>query len=411
MGKRVVVTGFGAVTPLGNNVKTSWENIKKGQCGIDFIQAFDTSDFKVKIAAEVKKLDQTDVLSFKEAKRMDRFTQLAIVAAEEAITEAQLTPDNHIEDNWGVIFGTGIGGFITTENEKVRMIKRGPKRVSPFFIPMAISNIAAANLAIKYNLKGICDSVVSACASGASAIHYAFRLLQQGLADGIITGGSEAAISPLALAGFSSMGALCTHNQPKQASLPFDARRTGFVMGEGAGVLVLETWEHAQARNAPIYAEIVGCGTTCDAYHITAPDPEAREGARAMTLAIQEAGIKPKSLSYINAHGTSTIYNDQCETKAIKKVFKDMAYTIPVSSTKSMMAHLLGAAGAVEAIICIMAMQDDFIPPTLGYQQQDPQCDLDYVPQKGRKKALRYTLSNSFGGHNVSLLMKNGKLL
>jgi len=408
MTHRVVITGMGAVTPIGNDIKTFWANIKKGINGIDFIQSFDTSNFKVKIAAEVKNIDIQNILDFKEAKRMDRYSQLAVIATDEAIKDSGLDLNNHSKDDWGVILGTGIGGFSTLEKEDEKRIKKGPQKVSPFFIPMAISNIASANIAIKYGLKGICESVVSACASSASAIHYAFRLLQQGLASVILSGGTEAVITPLAVAGFTSMGALCANNNPERASIPFDAERSGFVMGEGAGILVMETLEHALKRGAKIYSELVGCGITCDAYHITAPEPEGEGGAEAMHKAIEEAGITPGEVSYINAHGTSTPHNDLCETKAIKKILKDIAYSIPISSTKSMIGHLLGASGAVEAIVCIKATLDSFIPPTIGLEHPDPECDLDYVPQKGREKELKYTLSNSFGfgGHNVSLLFK-----
>jgi len=405
---RVVITGMGAVTPIGNGIEKFWSNVKKGCCGVDFIQSFDTADFKVKIAAEVKDIDKNNILDFKEAKRMDRFSQMAMIAADEAIKDSGL--ERNIKGNdWGIILGTGIGGFSTVEKENEKIITKGPKRVSPFFIPMAISNIASANVAIKYGLKGICESVITACASGASAIHYAFRLLQQGMATVILSGGTEAAITSLALAGFSSMGALCSHNQPERASIPFDAERSGFVMGEGSGILVMETLESAQKRGARIYAEIIGCGVTCDAYHITAPDPTGEGGAGAMSKAISEAGISSADISYINAHGTSTYYNDLCETKAIKKVFNEHAYSVPISSTKSMTAHMLGAAGAVEAIVCAKAMQDHYIPPTIGLENPDPECDLDYVPKEGRDANLEYTLSNSFGfgGHNVSLLLKN----
>lgn len=399
---------MGVITPIGNNLATFWSNIQKGHCGIGFIQSFDTSDFKVKIAAEVKDLEENNVLDFREAKRMDRYTQMAMIAADEAIKDSGLEYRHHSGNDWGVIIGTGIGGFATVEKENEKIISKGPKRVSPLFVPMAISNIASANVAIKYGLKGICESVVTACASGASAIHYAFRLLQQGITSVILSGGTEAAITPLALAGFTSMGALCSHNHPEKASIPFDAERSGFVMGEGAGIVIMETYENAQKRGAKIYAELIGCGITCDAYHITAPDPEGEGGAGAMRKAVVDGGITPAEVSYINAHGTSTPYNDLCETKAIKNIFAKDAYSIPISSTKSMTAHMLGAAGAVEAITCIKAMQDSFIPPTIGLEHPDPECDLDYVPQQGRRKELNYTLSNSFGfgGHNVSLLFK-----
>ncbi|RQV96771.1 beta-ketoacyl-[acyl-carrier-protein] synthase II, partial [bacterium] len=393
--------------PIGNNVDTFWSNIKKGSCGIDLIQSFDTSDFKVKIAAEVKNIENQAVLGMKESKRMDRFSQMAMIATDEAIKDSGLNID-HSENDRGIILGTGIGGFSTVEKENEKIITKGPKKVSPFFIPMSISNIASANIAIKYGLKGICETVVTACASGASAIHYAYRLLQQGIVSVVLSGGTEAAITPLSVAGFTSMGALCSHNDPQRASIPFDSERSGFVMGEGAGIVVLETLEHARKRDAKIYAELVGCGITCDAYHITAPDPDGEGGAEAMRKAILEGSISPADVSYINAHGTSTHYNDLCETRAIKSLFKENAYSVPISSTKSMTAHMLGAAGAVEAIVCVKAMQDHFIPPTIGLVHPDPECDLDYVPQTGREGDLEYTLTNSFGfgGHNVSLLFK-----
>ncbi|MBE3036544.1 MAG: beta-ketoacyl-ACP synthase II [Candidatus Atribacteria bacterium] len=408
MKNRVVITGMGAITPIGNNVKTFWESIKKGKCGIDFIKAFDTSEFKVKIAAEIKDFNPADVLDSKELKRMDKFTQMGIVAANEAVIDARLSNESDSRENWGIILGTGIGGFTTIEKENRKIIEKGPGRVSPFFIPMALCNIAAANIAIKFGIKGICDTVITACASGTSSIGNAYRVLQQNQADLIITGGSEAAMTPLALAGFTSMGALCTHNRAEQASIPFDIRRTGFVMGEGAGIMILETLEHAQKRGANIYAEVVGYGATCDAYHITAPAPGGNGGARAMKMAINDSGINKEQISYINAHGTGTPYNDKSETKAIKTIFGEKAYDIPISSTKSMTGHMLGASGAAEAIVCVKAMQESFIPPTIGLLEQDPECDLDYVPLQGRNQNLQYTISNSFGfgGQNASILLK-----
>jgi len=399
---------MGAITPLGNNVKTFWKNIKKGKCGIDFIKSFDTSEFKVKIAAEIKDFNPADILDSKELKRMDKFTQMGIVAANEAVDDAGLSNEGDSRENWGVILGTGIGGFITIEKENRKIIEKGPGRVSPFFIPMALCNIAAANIAIKFGIKGICDTVITACASGTSSIGNAYRILQQNQADLIIAGGSEAPMTPLALAGFTSMGALCTHNRAEQASIPFDIRRTGFVMGEGAGIMILETLDHAQKRGANIYAEVVGYGATCDAYHITAPAPGGNGGARAIKMAINDSGIDKEQISYINAHGTGTLYNDKSETEAIKKVFGEKAYDIPISSTKSMTGHMLGASGAAEAIICIKAMQESFIPPTIGLREKDPECDLDYVPLQGRNQNLQYTISNSFGfgGQNASILLK-----
>jgi len=347
-------------------------------------------------------------MDFKELKRMDRFSQMGIAAAIEAVNDAGLSNEGDSRENWGVVLGTGIGGFITIEKENRKIIEKGPGRVSPFFIPMALCNIAAANIAIKFGIKGICDTVITACASGTSSIGNAYRILQQNQADLIIAGGSEAAMTPLALAGFTSMGALCTHNKAEQASIPFDIRRTGFVMGEGAGIMILETLEHAQKRGANIYAEVVGYGATCDAYHITAPAPGGNGGARAMKIAINDSGINKEQISYINAHGTGTPYNDKSETEAIKTVFGEKAYDIPISSTKSMTGHMLGASGAAEAIVCIKAIQESFIPPTIGLQEQDPECDLDYVPLQGRNQNLQYTISNSFGfgGQNASILLK-----
>ncbi|MEA1939299.1 MAG: beta-ketoacyl-ACP synthase II [Candidatus Caldatribacteriota bacterium] len=409
MKNRVVITGMGAITPVGNNVETFWENIKEGKCGIDFIKSFDTSEFKVKIAAEVKDFNPSDILDFKELKRMDRFSQFGMAATIEAVNNAGLDGcKDDSRENWGVILGTGIGGFQSIEKENRKIIEKGPGRVSPFFIPMAICNIAAANIAIKFGLKGICDTIITACASGTSSIGSAYRILQNGQADLIIAGGSEAAVTPLALAGFTSMGALYNDNNPEEASIPFDARRKGFVMGEGAGIIILETLEHAQKRDTNIYAEIIGYGATCDAYHITAPAPGGKGGVRAMKMAIDDSGIKKEQLSYINAHGTSTPYNDKNETEAIKTLFGKKAYDIPISSTKSMTGHMLGASGAAEAIICVKAMEEGFIPPTIGLQERDPQCDLDYVPLKGRIQNLQYSLSNSFGfgGQNASILLK-----
>jgi len=409
---KVVVTGMGAITPIGNNIENFWQNIKKGECGIGFIKAFDTSEFKIKIAAEVKDFNPREILDFKTVKRMDRFTQMGMAAAVEAVNDAGLddAQDNDKYD-WGIILGTGIGGFLSIEKEKKKIIEKGPGRVSPFFIPMAICNIAAANIAIKFGIKGICDTIITACASGTSSIGSAFRILQQGQADLILAGGSEAAITPLALAGFTSMGALASNNDPQNASIPFDARRNGFVMGEGAGIIVLETLEHARKRNAKIYAEIIGYGATCDAYHITAPAPGGEGGARAIQMAIESAGIKKEKISYINAHGTSTPHNDRCETEAIKSVFGKKAYDIPVSSTKSMTGHMLGASGTIEAITCIKALMEGFVPPTIGLTEPAPECDLDYVPLKGRNQDLNYALSNSFGfgGQNACLLVRKWK--
>ena len=408
MKKRVVVTGMGAITPVGDNVKTFWNSIKEGKCGIDFITAFDIEGYKCKMAAEVKNFEPSDYLDKKAARRMDRYTQFAVVAAKEAVKDSGLDLENIDRERMGVIVGSGIGGLITMDKEVNTLHEKGPNRVSPFFIPMTISNMAAGMIAIEFGAKGLCTSVVTACATGTNAIGDAFRSIQYGDADIIIAGGAEASVTPVAIAGFTNMTALTHSNDPKTASTPFDLNRSGFVLGEGAGILILESLEHAEKRGAKIYAEVVGYGSTCDAYHMTAPSPNGNGGARAMKLAIENAGIKPSEVSYINAHGTSTPPNDKSETAAIKEIFGEDAYKIPVSSTKSMTGHMLGAAGAVEGIICILSMRDSFIPPTIGYTTPDPECDLDYVPNVGRNAELNYTLSNSlgFGGHNATIMFK-----
>ncbi|MFL0248630.1 beta-ketoacyl-ACP synthase II [Candidatus Clostridium stratigraminis] len=408
MKNRVVVTGMGAITPVGNDVESFWNNIKQGKCGVDYITYFNTDAFKVKIAAEVKDFKPEEYMDRKEAKRMDRYCQYALAAAKEAIEDSGLDMENMNKERLGVLIGSGIGGLATIEKEVRTLVEKGPNRVSPLFIPMAIGNMAAGNVAIKYGAKGVCTSVVTACATGTNAIGDAMRMLQCGMADVIIAGGTEASVTQIGLAGFTNLTALSNSNDPKAASTPFDANRSGFVMGEGAGILILETLENAENRGAKIYAEVVGYGTTCDAYHMTAPAPDGEGGARAMKIAMEDAGIKPEEVSYINAHGTSTPLNDKFETMAIKAVLGEQAYKVPVSSTKSMTGHALGAAGAMEGIICIKAMKDGFIPPTIGYNTPDPDCDLDYVPNKGRKAELEYTMSNSlgFGGHNATIIFK-----
>jgi 3-oxoacyl-[acyl-carrier-protein] synthase II len=408
MKKRVVITGMGAITPIGNDVASFWDSSKEGRHGIDYIKSFDTTNQKVKIAAEVKNFKPEDYIDKKESKRMDRFCQLGMAAAHQAVEQSGLDLEAINRERMGVLVGSGIGGLGTIEKEYEKLLQKGPSRVSPMLIPMIITNMASGNIAIRYGARGICTNVVTACATGTNAIGDSFRFIQAGLADIMIAGGAEGSITPLGLAGFASLTALSNSNDLDRASIPFDKERDGFVMGEGAGVLILETLEHAQKRGAKILAEIVGYGTTCDAYHMTAPDPKGDGGARAMTLAIEEAGISPSEVSYINAHGTSTPYNDRTETLAIKTALGEHAYNVPISSTKSMTGHLLGAAGAVEAIACIKALQEDFIPPTAGYRVRDEECDLDYVPNFGRKAEVNYTLSNSlgFGGHNASILIK-----
>lgn len=408
MQNRVVVTGMGVVSPVGSVLDTFWNNIKEGVCGIGPITRFELKEgFDVSLAAEVKELDLDQYISKKERKRLDRYTQFAIYAAKEALKSAELDMSLENPHRVGVIIGSGIGGFETIETEVEKYLTKGPKRVSPFFIPMAIANMAAGNVAIYTGAKGVCSTVVTACATGTHSIGEAYRLVKQGINDVILAGGSEASITPVSIAGFQALNALSKSKDPKRASIPFDKDRHGFVMGEGAGVLVLETLEHAQKRGAHILAEIVGYGATGDAHHITSPAPDGEGAARAMQEALCDAGITPEQIGYINAHGTSTDYNDKFETAAIKAVFGNDT-KVPVSSTKSMTGHLLGAAGAVEAIITIKALEEGYLPPTIGYQNKDEECDLDYVPNQGRKADIKYAMSNSlgFGGQNATLIMK-----
>ncbi|HAG44086.1 MAG TPA: beta-ketoacyl-[acyl-carrier-protein] synthase II [Clostridium sp.] len=408
MDRRVVITGMGALTPVGNNLETFWNGIKDGKCGIDFIKTFDVSNFKAKVAGELKDFNIEDYMDKKEAKRMDKYCQYAMVAAEEAVKNSNLDIESLNKERFGVIIGSGIGGLETITVEYKKLMEKGPNRVSPFMIPMIIGNIAAGNVAIKYGAKGVCSTVVTACATGTNAIGEAFEMIKSGRADVIIAGGCEAPIVDIAMAGFSSLTALTKSEDPLRASIPFDKERNGFVMGEGAGIVILESLDHAKSREAKIYGEMLGYGATCDAFHITQPSPDGEGAARAMKMAIEEAQIEASDVSYINAHGTSTPYNDKFETLAIKSVFGEDAYKIPISSTKSMIGHLLGAAGAVEAIVCIKSLEEGFIPPTIGLKIQDEDCDLDYVPNVGRTKQLKYALSNSlgFGGHNASILLK-----
>jgi 3-oxoacyl-[acyl-carrier-protein] synthase II len=408
MKNRVVITGIGAVTPLGNNTKQFWQAIKEGKCGIDTIKAFDVTDYKATLAGEVKDFNPEELLDRKEVRRMDRYCQMGMVAAEEAYRDAGLEKASLDRDRFGVMVGSGIGGLITIEEQHCKLLEKGPGRVSPFFIPMAIGNMLAGNIAIKFKARGVCTSIVTACATATHSIGESFRKIRNGEADIIVSGGAEAPITPLAVAGFTSMTALSASKDPARASIPFDKERDGFVMGEGAAVLILESLEHAMKRGAKIYAEIAGYGATCDAYHMTAPAPGGEGGARAMKEALADAGISPGEISYINAHGTSTPYNDKYETEAIKAVFGEAAYNIPVSSTKSMTGHLLGAAGAIEAVICVKAVEEDFLPPTIGYRVPDEECDLDYVPNIGRSARVDYALSNSlgFGGHNATIIIK-----
>ena len=405
--RRVVVTGMGAVTPLGNDVETFWKNIKAGVCGIDYITKFDTSDYKVKVAAEVRDFDPRLYMEKMDVLHSDLYTQFAIAAATQAVEESGIT-GTVPEERIGVYIGTGIGGIQTFMDEHTKLVEKGPRRVSPFFIPMMIANIASGEIAIRYQCKGPALPAVSACASGSNAIGEAMRLIRHGYTDAMITGGSEATVNALAAAGFQTMKALSFSEDPKQASLPFDIRREGFVMGEGAAVLVLEEYEHAKARGAKIYAELSGYGSTCDAYHMTAPHPEAEGGARAILDAWNETGIDTDKV-YINAHGTGTPMNDRGETMAIKKALgEERARKILISSTKSMTGHMLGAAGAAEAVISVLALNEGIVPPTIGLKEPDPECDLDYVPNAARAADLDVVLSSSlgFGGHNAVLAFK-----
>lgn len=407
MERRVVITGMGVISPIGNTLEENWANVKAGKCGIDEITCFDTAEHAVKLAGEVKDFDPTQYMDFKEAKRMARFSQLAVAASVQAVNDAKLDLETIDKERFGVILGSGIGGLGTIEDGTLTLEHKGPKRVNPMFIPMVISNMAAGNVAIRVGAKGICTSVTTACASGTHSIGEAFRQIKFGYQDVMLTGGTESSITPLGVASFNSMTALSKATDKNRASIPFDAERNGFVMGEGAGALVLESLEHALARGAYIYAEVIGYGATCDAHHITTPAPDGEGGARAMKLALKEAGIESKELSYINAHGTSTKYNDKYETAAIKTVLGEAAYNVPVSSTKAMTGHLLGAAGAVEAIYCAKAIEDNFIPATINYQVMDEECDLDYVPNEGRITEVNYAMSNSlgFGGHNATIVL------
>ena len=411
--RRVVITGLGAITPLGQTVKETWENLVKGKSGVGYIDRFDTSNLPVKIAAQIRNFDPVERLSQKEAgvpiKKLDLFSIYALWAAEEAIEDSALLKGPFDPDRVGVIIASGIGGVETLEREIIVGYTKGYDRISPYLIPMMIPDMASGLIAIKYRFKGPNYCTVSACASSAHAIGDAFRLIRYGDADVMIVGGSEAPIIPTAVAGFSSMKALSTRNdEPEKASRPFDRDRDGFVMGEGAAVLVLEEYEHAMRRGAKICAELVGYGATADAYHITAPCADGEGAVKCMLRALEDAKLSPDEVDYINAHGTSTKLNDAAETLAIKKVFGERAYKIPVSSTKSMIGHLLGAAGAIEAVATIMTIHTGIIHPTINYENPDPECDLDYVPNEARKKEVNVAISNSFGfgGHNVCLVFK-----
>jgi 3-oxoacyl-[acyl-carrier-protein] synthase II len=407
--KRVVVTGLSAITPIGNTLTEYWQGLLSGRNGIGPITFFDASRHACRIAGEVKGFDPFDHLERKEAKRMDRFAQFAVVASKQAIADAQFTINGLNAEQVGIIIGTGVGGLKVLEDQQEVYLTRGPSRCSPFMIPMMIANMAAGLTAIHTGAKGPNNCTVTACAAGSNAIGDALRLVQRGYAKAMICGGTEAAVTPLAYAGFASAKALSTRNDdPAHASRPFDRDRDGFVMGEGTGILLLEELEHALSRGAKIYAEIVGYGMTCDAYHMTAPVPDGQGATRAMELALKDAGLQPEQVSYINAHGTSTPANDVTETKAIKKALGESAYRVAVSSTKSMTGHLLGGSGGIEAVATVMAIANDQIPPTINLVNPDPECDLDYVPNQSRAQKVEVALSNSFGfgGHNVTLAFK-----
>lgn len=407
MSKRVVVTGMGVVSPIGNDVKSFWDGLVSGKNGIDKITRFDASEFKATLAAEVKDFDASEYMEKSEARKLDRFSQFALAAAAQAVSESGIT-DSVKPERFGVYFGSGIGGFDTMVAEHSNLITKGPKRVSPMMIPKMISNIAAGNIAIKYGAKGPCISISTACATGSSCIGEAYRAIAGGYADAIIAGGSEASINPLGVAGFINCMALCESSDKDRASIPFDKERCGFVMGEGAGALVLEEYEHAAARGAKIYAEVCGYGSTCDAYHVTAPAPGGQGGADAIAAALETSGEYSSEKVYINAHGTSTPLNDKTETAAIKKVFGEDAYKVHVSSTKSMTGHMLGAAGAAEAIAAILAVNNGVVPPTIGYKVPDEECDLDYTPNNAVEAEIKLALSVSlgFGGHNACVAFK-----
>lgn len=409
MKKRVVITGLGCVTPVGTGKDDFWVNIKSGVSGIDKITRFDYTNYQTQIAGEVKDFTPEDYISKKELKKMDRFTQFAMVASKLAVADSELDLNNIDGNRMGTVIGTGIGGVETIEAQHKNLLEKGNRRVSPFFIPMMIGNMAAGQVAIEFGAKGPSTNICTACASGTNSVGDAFKIIQRGDADIMIAGGTEAAVAEFAVAGFCNMKAMSTNNDnPQKASRPFDKDRDGFVMGEGCGILILEELESAIKRNAKIYAEIVGYGMTSDAYHITTPAENGEGAARAMQMAINDAEIEPEKIDYINAHGTSTYYNDLYETMAIKSVFGENAKNVSISSTKSMTGHLLGASGAIEAIVCALAIKDNFVPPTINLENPGEGMDLDYTPNKGKERTINYALSNSlgFGGHNATIVLK-----
>ncbi|HIZ80063.1 MAG TPA: beta-ketoacyl-ACP synthase II [Candidatus Lachnoclostridium stercorigallinarum] len=408
MKRRVVVTGMGAITPIGNDVETFWNSLKNGTVGIEPITIFDTADFKAKLAAQVKDFDPKKYMDNKAARRMERFSQFAVAAAKEALEDAGIDMAKEDPYRVGVSVGSGIGGLDAIERETKKMVEKGPNRINPLLVPLMISNMAAGNIGIQFGLKGKNINVVTACATGTHSIGEAFRSIQYGEADVMVAGGSEASITPIGIAGFAALTALSTSEDPKRASIPFDKERNGFVMGEGAGIVVLESLEHAQARGAKIYAEVGGYGATCDAYHITSPAEDGSGAAKAMEVAIADAGLTPEDVDYVNAHGTSTHHNDLFETKAIKLALGDHARRVKINSTKSMIGHLLGAAGGVEFIACVKSIEEGFVHVTAGLEMDDEECDLDYTKGQGVAMDVNCALSNSlgFGGHNATLLVR-----
>ena len=408
MYKRVVITGLGAITPIGNTVEEMWESIKNKVCGIDEIKLVDNSKFKTKLDAEVKNYNPLDYFEAKQAKRLDRCSQFAIIAAKEAFDMSGITKENTDFDKVGIFVSSGIGGLQTMQEQCTVNCQKGPHRVSPFFIPMAIANMPAGNIAIELGIKGESISIVTACASSTHAIGEAYKTIKLGEEDVILAGGTEAPICEVGIAGFENMKALSNSTDKNRASIPFDKERNGFVMGEGAGMLVLEEYQHAKNRGAKIYGEIIGFGATTDAYHITSPCPNGEGGAKAMKRAIENANIEPKEIDYINAHGTSTHLNDLTETMAIKQALGESSKNVMVSSTKGNTGHLLGAAGAIEAIISVKSLENQIVPPTIGYKEKDEECDLDIVPNEIRKAEINIAMSNSlgFGGHNASIILK-----
>ena len=408
MSRRVVVTGMGAITPIGLSVEEFWQSVKEGKTGFGEITKFDTEGYKCHLAAEVKDFDAKQYMDAKTARRMELFCQYAVAAAKEAITDAALDMEKEDPYRVGVSVGNGVGSLGGIEREHKRLLEKGPSKVNPLFVPLVISNMAAGNVSIAFGLKGKSINVVTACATGTNSIGEAFRSIQYGEADVMVAGGTEGAICPLGIAGFTSLTALSTESDPAKCSIPFDKNRSGFVMGEGAAIVVLEELEHAKARGAKIYAEVAGYGTSSDAYHITSPAEDGAGAARAMTNAVEDAGIRPEDVTYINAHGTSTHHNDLFETKAIKLALGDHAYKVKINSTKSMIGHLLGAAGGVEFIDCVKSIQDGFVHATAGLKVDDPECDLDYTKGDGVSMEVKTVLTNSlgFGGHNACLLVR-----